>query len=271
MSVCAVLTASDHPRIRGEHASAFVSPPTDCGSSPHTRGAPRRRAGWMRGPGIIPAYAGSTSRVLRLRRRWRDHPRIRGEHRRVTQKQLAEVGSSPHTRGARQRILDELGAKRIIPAYAGSTFDRGLRPLEPQDHPRIRGEHPLTRRSGRGLPGSSPHTRGAPVRRGGGAMSTGDHPRIRGEHRIHVDEEDLAAGSSPHTRGALAGPGRRRGARADHPRIRGEHRWTRPAAPRNGGSSPHTRGARRRRGPVRCRRGIIPAYAGSTSTPLQQG
>ena len=83
MSVCAVLTASDHPRIRGEHASAFVSPPTDCGSSPHTRGArPRsRRHRLRRHRGrIIPAYAGSTTSSGRMDERAWDHPRIRGEH-----------------------------------------------------------------------------------------------------------------------------------------------------------------------------------------------
>ena len=52
----------------------------------------------------------------------------------------------------------------------------------------------------------------------------------------------------------------------DHPRIRGEHENTMYCSPRDSGSSPHTRGALasgRRASPDR---GIIPAYAGSTST-----
>ena len=52
-------------------------------------------------------------------------------------------------------------AKRIIPAYAGSTGDRRVGGDCPGDHPRIRGEHvdPIT--IGIGQWGSSPHTRGA--------------------------------------------------------------------------------------------------------------
>ena len=70
----------DHPRIRGEHIGAAAHQVKITGSSPHTRGA---RHGAFVDPfllGIIPAYAGSTSRassgVIPV---W-DHPRIRGEH-----------------------------------------------------------------------------------------------------------------------------------------------------------------------------------------------
>ena len=54
---------------------------------------------------------------------------------------LTEIGSSPHTRGARL----PLGA----PAWAAV------------DHPRIRGEHVGWAWEGVKLVGSSPHTRGA--------------------------------------------------------------------------------------------------------------
>ena len=74
--------ATDHPRIRGEHAARFPpvaqglgsSPHTrgarpapvhqhvPDGSSPHTRGARQIRASWASGRRIIPAYAGSTGR-----------------------------------------------------------------------------------------------------------------------------------------------------------------------------------------------------------------
>ena len=121
------LGCRDHPRIRGEH---------------HKR--PRRARGRR---GIIPAYAGSTSSV---HSEW-----------------SIESGSSPHTRGAPPSIhpngqtyedhprirgehqygfIEILQGGRIIPAYAGSTERRTLRNVD--------------------LPGSSPHTRGAPERRG---------------------------------------------------------------------------------------------------------
>ena len=112
----------DHPRIRGEHPHrrkasmsacgiipayagstaarlALLDPPS--GSSPHTRGAPS------------PASATLTPR--------RDHPRIRGEHR----------------KGGRVQP----GVRGIIPAYAGSTFSFWVTMPD--------------------TAGSSPHTRGA--------------------------------------------------------------------------------------------------------------
>ena len=100
------------------------------------------------------------------------------------------------------------GSEGIIPAYAGSTYERVVKEAEGWDHPRIRGEHGWRRSRGGGVRGSSPHTRGArlrlpdldPRRRiipayagsttGSAAPETSgaDHPRIRGEHlRVGVD------------------------------------------------------------------------------------
>ena len=94
--------AADHPRIRGEHADPGSRTLYLEGSSPHTRGALRRRRP-SSGPGrIIPAYAGSTPAPTSHFPPNRDHPRIRGEH-------------DPLPRPAR------LG-RGIIPAYAGSTL-----------------------------------------------------------------------------------------------------------------------------------------------------
>ena len=134
------------------------------------------------------------------------------------------IGSSPHTRGARGRVVPGRPVGRIIPAYAGSTCWTGSpRPCS-ADHPRIRGEHPvLCGVSGRAV-GSSPHTRGAPetvtamayplriipAYAGSTACSPQagcsprDHPRIRGEHCPTFPISDLNLGSSPHTRGAQA-------------------------------------------------------------------
>ena len=70
------------------------------GSSPHTRGARfrvRERRCLMR---IIPAYAGSTMAVTGSLAMTRDHPRIRGEHKRAFKNARIVIGSSPHTRGA---------------------------------------------------------------------------------------------------------------------------------------------------------------------------
>ena len=92
----------DHPRIRGEHKSAPTGHTPRDGSSPHTRGAHRRRRTPNQNHRIIPAYAGSTTRCLQRNSGRADHPRIRGEHFRA------------RFRGS--------GGNGIIPAYAGSTL-----------------------------------------------------------------------------------------------------------------------------------------------------
>ena len=195
-------TLSDHPRIRGEHPSRSAPPHGRRGSSPHTRGA---RSGALllgRVDGIIPAYAGSTPRAALLREGPEDHPRIRGEHRKLAARGGEKVGSSPHTRGALRLAGQRGDPGRIIPAYAGSTPTSSSSARSPPDHPRIRGEHFTSWTSmARGM-GSSPHTRGAlallacaddrdgiiPAYAGSTVpllqRSTfpEDHPRIRGEH-----------------------------------------------------------------------------------------
>ena len=151
----------DHPRIRGEH------PPSDGrrrgrgGSSPHTRGALMRLLADEDAVGIIPAYAGSTDFSPSTSGAAADHPRIRGEHHPRHVGEGAQVGSSPHTRGARARRRSGPARRGIIPAYAGSTFRRRRRWCCWRDHPRIRGEHGLHQERPRGPGGSSPHTRGA--------------------------------------------------------------------------------------------------------------
>ena len=233
------------------------------GSSPHTRGAPLERTPARRRRRIIPAYAGSTRPGRRGDGRAEDHPRIRGEHLTRYLPKEADIGSSPHTRGAPQIRLARALEERIIPAYAGSTLTQARQAKSMRDHPRIRGEHIRRQNYPHHTPGSSPHTRGAPVGNRPHYRHQPDHPRIRGEHIRTAAGWLGSAGSSPHTRGALedrlgghqvgriipayAGSTipsrRRRGRRADHPRIRGEHLVLVPSSTQRVGSSPHTRGA----------------------------
>ena len=134
---------SDHPRIRGEHLLTVSCRSPREGSSPHTRGAHQERAGRGHQCGIIPAYAGSTTRPITTL--------------------ILIPGSSPHTRGARQAATHTLALRRIIPAYAGSTVCSVTPISRPRDHPRIRGEHNANSVNWNAYYGSSPHTRGAPV------------------------------------------------------------------------------------------------------------
>ena len=275
----------DHPRIRGEHTYEKTGSYLEPGSSPHTRGA-RRRRGWRRRRvRIIPAYAGST------------HP--------PGGRRVRRFGSSPHTRGARG--FEGVGplAPGIIPAYAGSTRGAGDAWPSTSNHPRIRGEHAEGGMGKLRQSGSSPHTRGAPARNRPDPTGCGiipayagstcrlsrldalvsDHPRIRGEHDHAGVQREKRGGSSPHTRGAhgelhdeaglariipaYAGstrwPRSTYAWRRDHPRIRGEHERRQPRTLRRHGSSPHTRGAHLMLSLRAGDHGIIPAYAGSTS------
>ena len=135
------------------------------------------------------------------------------------------------------------GGGGIIPAYAGSTRAGSSTPAPPSDHPRIRGEHPLTASRSIKRCGSSPHTRGAPGRRLALELSIGIIPAYAG-----------STGAFPH----------RAWRSTDHPRIRGEHPSGAPRKNPVAGSSPHTRGAPGHDRPAAHPQGIIPAYAGST-------
>ena len=195
-------TRRDHPRVRGEHLGRK---PVFCillGSSPRSRGARHKSFRSQGKEGIIPAFAGSTTRRYSEPSANRDHPRVRGEHGGGVRNDDVTEGSSPRSRGALEADdLPVLGTG-IIPAFAGSTlhFDqsRGRR----WDHPRVRGEHPASTMLTASVRGSSPRSRGAlglrcrqRVRHGiipAFAGSTvlmprpsarrGDHPRVRGEH-----------------------------------------------------------------------------------------
>ena len=110
---------------------------------------------------------------------------------------------------------------------------------------------------------------------------------MRGEHRLACSTPIERQGSSPHARGALERGRHRRNwrgiipacagstARApwcnwrlrDHPRMRGEHTSRLCSLWQSLGSSPHARGAPRACRHAACQAGIIPACAGSTSTP----
>ena len=274
------------------------------GSSPHSRGAHCGESLTLAYVGIIPAFAGSTTLWESSAFRGTDHPRIRGEHGPKSSLALADRGSSPHSRGAPLCGSQVHSEVRIIPAFAGSTASVRSRTTSTPDHPRIRGEHTKRYLTQHDLPGSSPHSRGAhsgscshgsvlriiPAFAGSTIIDVpegawlSDHPRIRGEHGITLSGRVEGMGSSPHSRGALTLPraqlppariipafagstsvrtGSSRTDR-DHPRIRGEHRCPNLLNGSSGGSSPHSRGALCRVRRAQRRRGIIPAFAGST-------
>ena len=90
----------DHPRVCGEHPPLLETFHEYPGSSPRMRGARDAAVLVITGVGIIPAYAGSTSRARRSSRTRRDHPRVCGEHTRTGSPSMTGLGSSPRMRGA---------------------------------------------------------------------------------------------------------------------------------------------------------------------------
>ena len=147
--------------MRGEHLDPDVRALVDPGSSPRARGA--RIGLFRRSPigRIIPACAGSTACSDSTRTRSRDHPRVRGEHRCPFLFVVISRGSSPRARGALWRPAFPAADLGIIPACAGSTRTRTWPVVPSGDHPRVRGEHSGSSRTGYRARGSSPRARGA--------------------------------------------------------------------------------------------------------------
>ena len=130
---------SDHPRLRGVYADAWIIHAAWAGSSPLARGLPedRGRAGADRG--IIPACAGFTQGHRADAPGPPDHPRLRGVYQAYVLPGRPLLGSSPLARGLRRGGSEGRGMSGIIPACAGFT----RRPVrirdQVEDHPRSRG------------------------------------------------------------------------------------------------------------------------------------
>ena len=109
-----------HPRMRGERGQLPASLTCWGGSSPHARGTragdpPSPRAGRF-----IPACAGNARVIEAFSCSVSVHPRMRGERSFDNSAALARIGSSPHTRGTRVKIVIISSFARFIPAYAGN-------------------------------------------------------------------------------------------------------------------------------------------------------
>ena len=152
-----------HPRLRGEHPYRPMPPAIGLGSSPLTRGTRLCESGDSPFLRFIPAYAGNTLHSVQSSLMKPVHPRLRGEHYVLEDGTRLLSGSSPLTRGTRNRAKVRSCAWRFIPAYAGNTRDGAQIQGRRAVHPRLRGEH-VFRSSGKPtVDGSSPLTRGTPA------------------------------------------------------------------------------------------------------------
>ena len=192
----------DHPRVCGEHTAPQFLPIRSSGSSPRMRGALFVGESGRLHPGIIPAYAGSTSVPLMYVCPTQDHPRVCGEHQVVMRATLPLRGSSPRMRGAPRDGANPEADLRIIPAYAGSTGDFAWGTDENEDHPRVCGEHRSSIDACAMMAGSSPRMRGALCEDSRCKRDGRIIPAYAGSTCIFVTSCEPRGGSSPRMRGA---------------------------------------------------------------------
>ena len=153
-----------HPRSRGENTGDRGAGRRLAGSSPLTRGKRHRRVLVHRERGLIPAHAGKTRRAITLPAPSRAHPRSRGENSEAGRPIRTSWGSSPLTRGKHVGNRVRCSPLGLIPAHAGKT--RAVpRPADQQwAHPRSRGENSVSEQRPHERLGSSPLTRGKPMK-----------------------------------------------------------------------------------------------------------
>ena len=194
-----------HPRARGERVSGPTITPTQCGSSPRSRGtglADYTAEGVGR---FIPALAGNGLAIAALAFSKPVHPRARGERSTGTTIAGDYFGSSPRSRGTGSHALRSDCPYRFIPALAGNGRIAVSPCVVVTVHPRARGERRRTPLHHIHTTGSSPRSRGTvtdteiadyPVRfipalAGNGpsvirsGMTCTVHPRARGERCTH--------------------------------------------------------------------------------------
>ena len=113
-----------HPRSRGDHLVSWTGLMALWGSSPLARGPRVLRLPQSPRPGLIPARAGTTRRLRRLRGWTGAHPRSRGDHRAQVESPQPCLGSSPLARGPREMVKTHSFFPGLIPARAGTTEAR---------------------------------------------------------------------------------------------------------------------------------------------------
>ena len=149
-----------HPRSRGENDEYRNYDPLHTGSSPLTRGKHGRRRDRSGARGLIPAHAGKTGLRLSTTPVCGAHPRSRGENPWMARSRRCVHGSSPLTRGKRQRAWQACTWPGLIPAHAGKTSRVCLGDPRGAAHPRSRGENSVRWSPTARSAGSSPLTRG---------------------------------------------------------------------------------------------------------------
>ena len=119
--------------------------------------------GWAKLPRFTPAHAGNTSSATYIKRSGWVHPRSRGEYIFDAGFGTFDLGSSPLTRGIREKAERLCPISGFIPAHAGNTLRVFSGGAYSRVHPRSRGEYRPPGTSKRPITGSPPLTRGIPT------------------------------------------------------------------------------------------------------------
>ena len=90
------------------------------------------------------------------------HPRACGENISFLEMSSFVAGSSPRMRGKQFFRRKSREIRWLIPAHAGKTYSRLLRPKKNRAHPRACGENVISDAEKSTCPGSSPRMRGKP-------------------------------------------------------------------------------------------------------------
>ena len=114
-------TKAAHPRMGGENLCYKQVTLVSLGSSPHARGKLNGRVDGNLAPGLIPAWAGKTTRSMSAWIIEAAHPRMGGEN------------APPRAQ--------TVNWMRLIPAWAGKTLGSSISAPTPRAHPRMGGEN----------------------------------------------------------------------------------------------------------------------------------
>ena len=127
--------------MRGEYVPLKIEELLSQGSPPLARGIPAVNVLNFTLPRITPACAGNTNNDFSHFIDRQDHPRLRGEYRKVGIFKQSLLGSPPLARGIPKLDYGISGKFRITPACAGNTECFMLHMALSRDHPRLRGEY----------------------------------------------------------------------------------------------------------------------------------
>ena len=270
--------------MRGENGISMRVEGATRGTSPRARGKPQQRTVIERKLGNIPACAGKTKSCWGWRAPQREHPRVRGENKRLSRGRAPDAGTSPRARGKLPRHPRRTRTPGNIPACAGKTLIAPMEGGKIWEHPRVRGENTSGNKFFARALGTSPRARGKPsrgarftyIRRNipacAGKTGTCDwpgrekeeHPRVRGENTSRMLENLIRWGTSPRARGKLRGQSAQRDCARnipacagktpmnrekshtgkEHPRVRGENAPGLVGVSPERGTSPRARGKR---------------------------